>query len=57
MRVVVARGTQSVDDVAHERLLERRTLRSCDRAPERVAGQLIDEHAARRDDERGRLAV
>ena len=52
--LVVARGTQRVDDVAHERLLQRHSLRSSERALKRVAGQLIDEHAARLDDERGR---
>ena len=44
--LVVARGAQRVDDVAHERLLQRRALRSGDRALERVTGQLIDQRAA-----------
>ena len=52
--VVVARGTQRIDDVADERLLERRALRLGDRTLERVTGELIDERAARRDDQRRR---
>ena len=50
--LVVARGAEPVDDVAHERLLPGRTLRFGDRALERVAAQLIDQRALRRDDER-----
>jgi hypothetical protein len=52
--LVVSRGTQRVDDVAHESFLQRRSLRSSERALQRVAGELVDEHAARLNDERCR---
>jgi hypothetical protein len=53
--VVVTRSAQRVDDVAHERLAQRRSLSSRESAIERVTRELIDERAARRDEERGTL--
>ena len=50
---VGARGAQRVDHVAQRRLLDPGAASARERALERIAGELIDERALRRDHERG----